>query len=197
MAKTIEVDEEEYLSSKKLRDTVATWMKNPAARRKLLEANRAADPKADIPELDQPDPIEARVSPVIDELKALRKEISEQNAKRENDEKLNALTSKIEGGFRTLRSEHGLTAEGEQQIRKLMEEEGITNVTVAWNHFNAMHPPATPVTPGIGGWNFLEPEKEAADADYFDKLIKSKGENDSLALNQSRLVLSEMRGNRR
>ena len=119
MAKLIEVDEEEYLSSKKLRDTVATWMKNPAARRKLLEANKAADPKAEIPELDQPDPIEAKVTPVLDELKALRKEMAEDKAKREQDEKLNALTSKIESGFRTLRSEHGLTAEGEQQIRKL------------------------------------------------------------------------------
>ena len=197
MAKLIEVDEEEYLSSKKLRDTVATWMKNPAARRKLLEANKAADPKAEIPELDQPDPIEAKVTPVLDELKALRKEMAEDKAKREQDEKLNALTSKIESGFRTLRAEHGLTPEGEQQIRKVMEEEGITNVAVAWNHFNAMHPPATPVTPGIGGWNFLEPEKEAADADYFDKLMKSKGENDQLALNQSRSVLSEMRGSRR
>jgi hypothetical protein len=197
VAKLIEVDEEEYLSSKKLRDTVATWMKNPAARRKLLEANKAADPKAEIPELDQPDPIEAKVTPVLDELKAIRKELAEDKAKREQDEKLNALTSKIESGFRTLRSEHGLTAEGEQQIRKVMEEEGITNVAVAWNHFNAMHPPATPVTPGIGGWNFLEPEKEAADADYIDKLFKSKGENDQLALNQSRSVLSEMRGARR
>jgi hypothetical protein len=193
--RVIEVDEEEYRASTTLRDTVAKWMKNPAARRKMLEAHRAADPKAEIPELDQPDPVDAKLNPVLEELKALRKEQADDKEARAKKEAVDSLTTRIESGFKTLRAEHGLTAEGEASIRKLMEDEGITNVAVAWNHFNALHPPQAPINPGIGGWNFAEPAQDQAED--FKKLFESKGENDALTMKIARDVLTDIRGSRR
>ena len=50
---TVEVDELQLQQSNKLRQTVEGWLKHPKAKRKILEAQKLVDPKADIPELDR------------------------------------------------------------------------------------------------------------------------------------------------
>jgi hypothetical protein len=196
MAK-IEVDEEEFRASATLRQTIGNWMKNPAARRKLLEANKAFDPKAEIPELDQPDPIEARVAPVADEVAKLRKELADERAAKEAAEKLASLSSKIDKGFEKLRREERLTAQGEEAVRKLMEEEGITNPEIAWSHFQRLHPPQDVITPGgQGAWNFFEPASDDQ-ADDVKKLIESRGQSNSVVDKMARDALNEFRGNSR
>src|SRR5262252_7351678 len=94
-----EIDEEDIRASVVLRNTIGNWMKNPAAKRKMLEAHRAADPKADIPELDQPDPLDARLTPVLTELEALKKATKERDERDERDKALGALKRSIDEGF--------------------------------------------------------------------------------------------------
>ena len=196
MAKMIEVDEEEFRKSETLRKTVAEWMKNPAARRKLLEANKAYDPKAEIPELDQPDPIEARVAPVMTEVEALKKQLRERDEKDAQDKALASLTNSIEKGFQKLRSEEQLTTAGEESVRKLMEEKGITDPEIAWAYHQRIHPPQSPIqNSGSGAWNFLEPP--ADDQVDLKSLIETKGESIPLLDKMARDALADIRGQQR
>ena len=196
MAKMIEVDEEEFRKSETLRKTVAEWMKNPAARRKLLEANKAYDPKAEIPELDQPDPIEARVAPVMTEVEALKKQLRERDEKDAQDKALASLTNSIEKGFQKLRSEEQLTTAGEESVRKLMEEKGITDPEIAWAYHQRIHPPQSPIqNSGSGAWNFLEPP--ADDQVDLKRLIETKGESIPLLDKMARDALADIRGQQR
>lgn len=193
MPKMIEVDEESYLRSEKLRSTLASWMNNPASKRKLLEAHKAFDPKAEIPELDQPDPVQAALKPTLDRMEVLEKQLADERSEREKREKLDAFTGKIEKSFDKLRREEGLTPAGEEGVRKLMEEEGISNPEIAWSHFQKLHPPAAPVMPGgTGSWNFMEPPPD--DAKDIKALIDNRGENEQVADRMARDILADIRG---
>ena len=188
-----EIDEEDIRASVKLRNTIGGWMKSPAARRKLLEAHKAADPKADIPELDQPDPLDARLTPVLTELEALKKAAKERDERDERDKSLGALKRSIDDGFERLRRTEGLTAAGEEAINKLMEDKGITDPEIAYSHFIRMHPPQSLATPGSAGiFGVLEPPAEG-DADV-KKLIDSRGESGPVVDKMIRDALSEFRG---
>ena len=67
----VEVDELQIQQSNKLKQTVENWLKHPKAKRKILEAQKLVDPKADIPELDEPDPIEALRTESAEKIAAL------------------------------------------------------------------------------------------------------------------------------
>lgn len=191
-----EFDEEDLRASVTLRNTIGNWMKNPAARRKMLEAHRAADPKADIPELDQPDPLEVRVAPLTADIAALRKELADERAKQESDKALGALKRSIEEGFARLRTQEGLQPAGEEAIHKLMDEKGITDPEIAYSHLIRMHPPQSLVTPGSAGvFGFLEPPAEA-DTDV-KNLIASRGESTPVVDKMIRDALSDFRGQTR
>jgi hypothetical protein len=189
-----EIDEEDVRASVVLRNTVAKWMKNPAAHRKLLEAHKAFDPNAQIPELDQPDPVEARVAPVASELAALRKELADERSARAAKEQLDVLSNKIETGLARIARDENLTPDGIAAVRKLMEEEGITNPEIAWSHFTRLHPPQMPVTPGGNGaaWNFMEPPPD--DQVDLKKLIETKGESNQIVDKMVRDTLNDFRG---
>src|ERR1700752_1085485 len=188
----IEVDEEEVRANRKLREQIGAWMKNPVARRKLLEANKAFDPKADIPELDQPDPLEQRVAPLQTSVEELKKQLAEEKAAREQEKKLSELSAGIERDFDDLRRNHGLLPEGEAAVRKIMEEEGITKPKIAWAHFLREHPPQTPVATGAssGPWDFLE--RPADDQVDLKKLIESHGESTPVVDKLAREALAEI-----
>jgi len=193
----IEVDEEEVRANRKLREQIGAWMKNPVARRKLLEANKAFDPKAEIPELDQPDPLEQRVAPLQTSVEELKKQLADEKAAREQEKKLSDLSAGIERDFEDLRRNHGLLAEGEAAVRKIMEEEGITKPKIAWAHFLREHPPQTPVATSAssGPWDFLAPP--ADDQVDLKKLIESQGQSTLVVDKLAREALSEIRGQAR
>ena len=91
----IEVDEEEFRRNSLLTATVNKWMQNPKSKRKLLEAHRAFDPKAEIPELDAPDPFDEKLNPVLTEVQALKKQLEDERADRDKKEKLAEFDAKI------------------------------------------------------------------------------------------------------
>jgi hypothetical protein len=189
-----EIDEEDVRASVTLRNTIGNWMKNPAARRKMLEAHKTFDPKAEIPELDQPDPLDAKVSPLAAKIADLEKQIADDKAAREQKEKLETLSNKIETGLARIAETERLTPEGIAAVRKLMEDEGITNPEIAWSHFQRLHPPQMPVTPGGNGaaWNFMDPP--ADDQVDLRKLIETKGESEAVVNKLVRDTLGDLRG---
>lgn len=155
----IEIDENEYrdlMQTKALKTTVEQMMANPAARRKLLEARKAVDPNASIPEIDAAAPVEAAVSEVKNEFAALRKELAEEKAAREQAEKLAALNGRWEKGRADLRAQ-GYTDEGIAEIEKVMEAEGIANHAAAAAYYDRLHPPAEPVVPTSTKFDIFQP----------------------------------------
>ena len=66
------------------------------------------------------------------EVEALKKQLRERDEKDAQDKALASLTNSIEKGFQKLRSEEQLTTAGEESVRKLMEEKGITDPEIAW-----------------------------------------------------------------
>lgn len=188
----IEVDEEEFLRSQKLRATVERVMADPDAAVLVEQAIKKIDPNAKTPRLDarktQTEPVDA-----------LRKEMSEfiaaQNKRNEENEaqaKRDAMKARIDAGFAKLRQD-GYNDEGIKKIEALMEEKGLLDPTDAAIIFERMHPPAAPVVPSGGAWNFPEIPKDGG-SDYEKSLLDSKGNNDLIAERKALEVLAEIRG---
>ena len=95
----IELDEAQYAELARVPEyrsvfeMISGIMKNPKARKKLLEARKEADPNAVIPELDAAAPLVAEISTVREELAATRKELADDKTARETAKKLANLES--------------------------------------------------------------------------------------------------------
>lgn len=146
MAKTIEVDESVFLSQTQLAKTVQSILAKPGARKKFLEAYKEAEPAAVIPELDAAKPITDAVESVRKEFQDWRKEQEEKQAKRDEEDRISKLRSGVEAGFTKLR-EQGVTDEGIDGVKKLMEEKGLIDPEIAWAYFERIHPQPAPAAP--------------------------------------------------
>jgi hypothetical protein len=193
MGKTVEVDEVDLQRSVKAREFVETIWNNPKARRKLLEAQKEVKPDDPmVKELDRPDPIEDRFAALTKQNDELRKEIADDKAKREQDDKLSQLKRQRADGIAQLRRDRW-TDEGIKGVEAIMEEKGILDPLDAAAIFEKAHPPQDPILPGgSGSWNFLEPAP--AESDDLKKLIETKGENNFLLDKMAREALMEVRG---
>lgn len=193
MGRMVEVDEEEFARNAKLRNTIAAWMNNPKAKRKMLEAHKEFDPTVKIPELDEPDPVDARVQPLRSELEELKAQIAADKAASARKAQLDEFEAKVESGFSKLRRD-GLTSQGEQAVRELMHAEGIVNPEIAWSHLQRTMPQQAPVTPGgVSRWNFFDQGDDQAE---LKRLIDTRGENEGVVDKMARDALSEMRQGR-
>jgi hypothetical protein len=187
----VEIDENELRNLRTLQNTVSTVMKDPIAKLKVQEAVKRVIPNAQTPELDN-----AVIQYKLDEeresrIAALEKQIADDKAQREADEKLRGFKSQVDSGFDKLRQD-GWTEAGIDEVRKIMEEKGITDHAIAAAYWEKLHPPQAPVAPnGRGGWNFME-QLNDGDADL-KKLIESKGENSALVDKMAYDALTEMR----
>lgn len=173
---TVEVDEVQVQQSTKLRSTVEAWMKNPKARRKILEAQKLVDPKADIPELDEPDPIEEVRKASDEKIAALTKQIEDDKATRERDARIQQLQNLKDTGIAKLRSEHRYNDDGIKAVEAIMETKGVLDPLDAAAIWERDHPPQAPIQQtGTGGWNFAQLPDTTADADdkYVDQLLKA------------------------
>ena len=198
----VEVDELQLQQSHKLKQTVENWLKNPKAKRKILEAQKLVDPKADIPELDEPDPIEALRAESTKEIADLKKQIEEDKANRERDGRLAQLQTLKDNGIKILRTERRYFDDGIKSIEKIMEEKGILDPLDAAAIFERDHPPQAPVQQtGSGGWNFGELPASTDDADekYVDQLLKAgkNGISDGALMQRVGNTINEVRGNAR
>lgn len=196
MAKMVEIDEAELLTSQKARDTLAALMKHPTARRKVLEAYKEVKPDEAIPELDSQQPILAEVAAAKADLEARVKKFEDDQAKRDDDNRKRELSSRWSEGQKLLRTEHRYTDEGIKAVEEMMEKKGIVDHEDGRLLFEAIHPPQQPITPnGSGAWNFLDVPSDGSED--LKKLIETKGENNGLLDKMTREALAEVRGSKR
>ena len=190
----VEVDEVELLRLRKQDQTVQHIWGNPKARRKIQEAVKEADPNMRIPELEIEEAAKAPVMALEKTVADLQKQIADDKAEREKNDKLNALNHSVESGFGKLRKS-GWTDDGLVEVKKLMEERGIIDPEIAAAYYEKQHPPQVPATPsGVGAWNFGE---VADDTDAYSKALmasKNAAENDSLVMREAGKALQEIRG---
>ena len=190
----VEVDEIELLRLRKQDQTVQHIWGNPKARRKIQEAVKEADPNMRIPELEIEEAAKAPVMALEKTVADLQKQIADDKAEREKNDKLNALNTSVEGGFGKLRKA-GWTDDGLVEVKKLMEERGIIDPEIAAAYYEKQHPPQVPATPsGVGAWNFGE---VADDTEAYSKALmasKNAAENDSLVMREAGKALQEIRG---
>lgn len=152
MPQVYELDEAEFARYQALKQNapvvamVEQIMGNPNARKKLLEARKAVDPNAAIPELDAAKPIEEAVSGIREEFATIRKELADEKAEREKERSLATLNANWSKGQAKLRAA-GYTEDGIKAIEKLMEEQGIANHEAAAAYYDRLNPPAEPVAP--------------------------------------------------
>lgn len=188
----IEVDEEEYVRNSRLRDTVAKIWANPKTRVQLQALHKEVDPSAQTPELDAQAPVNEAISSIKKDMSEFLAEQRKEKAEREQQEKLSSLNSKISSGLAALR-QAGWNDTGIKGVEEIMEKHGIVDVEIAANHYEKLHPPPPPVTPGgSGAWNFLEPPSDD-DADL-KQLIESKGQSMPLLDKMVRDTLADVRG---
>src|ERR1035437_1143267 len=195
MAKVVEVDEAEYNQMVALRGVASKIVANPAARRRLEEAHKLADPNAATPLLDQ----EAQqLAPVKELEKTVNDRIAKFEKERDDERReqtLATINSKQEAGFRRLKNEHRYTDEGVEAVRKLMETKGLMDVDDAVAIFERPNPPQMPSTPSGGmtgaAWNFTDITAEADKS--IQDLIATKGQNDQIADRMATAALQDFR----
>ena len=197
----VEVDELQLQQSNRLKQTMENWLRNPKAKRKILEAQKLVDPKADIPELDEVDPVEEIRASTAKEIADLKKELADKDAARERDGRIAQLQAMKDTGIKKLR-EGRYTDEGIKAVEKIMEEKGILDPLDAAAIFERDHPPQAPVQQsGTGSWNFGELPSSTDDADekYVDQLLKGgkNGISDGALSQRISQTINEVRGNAR
>lgn len=197
MAKMIEVEEGEYNQMVALRGVASKIVANPAARRRLEEAHKLADPNAPTPTLDQEN---AQLAPVRELEKTVNDRIAKFEKEREDEKRestLAAIADRQTKGLAKLRSA-GYTDEGVAAVQKLMEDKGLLDVDDAVAIFERHNPPQTPTTPsgGITGtsWGFADVNAESDKS--IQDLIASKGQNDSVSDRMANAALNDFRSRR-
>ena len=189
----VEIDEVELQRLQKQDRTVHTLMSNPKAKRKILEAYKAHDPNANIPELDLEEAAKAPVTALEKTVTELRNELAADKQARDDEKRLSALNGSVESGMAKLRRA-GWTDDGLTEVRKLMDERGILDPEIAAAYYEKQHPPQSPANPsGSGSWDFMAPP---AEDDTYIKAItasKSAADNDQLAMNEARKTVQQFR----
>jgi hypothetical protein len=147
-------------------------------------AEKASNPKADIPELDEPDPIEEIKKELAEKTAALEKKLADSEASRDQEKKLSAISQMQEAGYAKLRREQKYTDEGLKALKEIMDQKGILDPLDAAAIFERDHPPPPPVSPRASGssWNFADPPSEETNKKFFDDLMNSKGNIPDMAL---------------
>src|SRR5580700_8284639 len=103
----------------------------------------------------------------------------------------------VEDGNSALLRE-GWTKDGLKALDEFREKEGILDPIHAAAVYEKLHgSQVAPVTPSshTGGWDFTQPSTQ--DEDYTKKLLETRGESESLVMQQANKSLMDFRGNNR
>jgi|SRR5215469_7155457 len=190
----IEVDETEFLNNRKLSELVGKMLKNPEARRRVLEAQKIIDPNTVIPEIDSAKPVHDAVTALGDKFDKALAEIREERTKEKEEKRLEELKGQWRSGQQFLR-EHGYNEEGIKKVEELMEARGIASHEDAAKIFEFDNPPPPPSTPaGSGSFNLFDVQDKTDD---FKELLQSKGNSESVLRKMTDAAIAEVRGQRR
>ena len=196
MAK-VEVDELEFQNGQQTIAAVRKLMAHPKASLLIEEARKLVEPDAPTPRLDQHKQVNEPIEKLENEIKTLKKTLEDEKAENEKNSKLALLADKVEKGNAKLKSE-GWTTDGLKALDEFREKEGILDPIHAAAVYEKLHgAQVAPATPSnhIGGWDFTQPATQ--DEEFTKKLLETRGESESLVLNQAMKSLNEFRGNNR
>lgn len=177
----VEIDETELQSFRTLTGQVQKIMANPAARRKLLEAQKESDPSVVIPELDAAQPVMAELKKLSDSFDAFKAETAKEKTEREEKDRLAVLGTRWDEGRKYARAQAGYTDEGLTQLEKFMETHGVADHKIAIPAFERENPPPEPVQPSGAGSAFnIFGDKRPEDSAITQLLEGKIGENQFL-----------------
>lgn len=197
MAKMIEIDEDDFQRARNTQAVVAKLLAHPKAALLVEEARKLVEPDAPTPHLDRHKEANEPVKQLEAKIAELQKKIEDDKAENEKNAKLASLAKRVEDGNARLLSE-GWTKDGIKALDEFREKEGIIDPIAAAAYYEKLNgaqvAPATPSS-GIGSWDFTQPAKE--DEDYTKKLLETRGESESLVMNQAMKSLMDFRGTNR
>ena len=194
MAKVIEVDETQFNNGQETIAAVQKMLAHPKAALLVEQAKKLVYPDSPTPRIDASkqanEPLEAMQKKIDD----LEKKLADEKAETEKNSKLAMLAEKVEKGNAALLRE-GWTKDGLKALDEFREREGILDPVHAAAVYEKLHgaqvQPATPSS-HFGGWDFTNPSTQ--DEDYTKKLLETKGESESLVMQQAMKSLKEFRG---
>lgn len=186
----VEIDEVELMNMRQVTGAVQKILANPAARKKLLEAQKDINPNAVIPELDQAKPFQDALAKTNEELAALRKQRDEDKAEAVKEKNLAALTSQWEAG-RSKARKSGYTDDGLQALEKFMEEKGVADFDVAMAAFEKLNPPQETVAPAGGRFDLIGRVND--NSDTMKRLLESHGQDNFAVGSLVNQALSDVR----
>ena len=138
----VELTDEEAEIAKRAVLLVKQLTDNPDAKAHLERGLKVLSPGIRTTE-EVHDAVRAPLMAQIEELKKRQddRDAAEAEAatKRANDEAL----GRLEGGFARLRKDKGLTAEGEEKLKQIMQDKTIPDPEVAFAYFEQMNPKPT------------------------------------------------------
>jgi hypothetical protein len=197
MGKVIEVDETQFQNGQETIAAVQKMLSHPKAALLVEQAKKLVYPDAPTPRLDQHQQANEPIEKLQAKIDELNKKIEDKDAEREKNEKLASLAARVEKGNARL-AEDGWTADGIKALDEFREKEGILDPIHAAAVYEKLHgsqvAPATPSS-HIGGWDFTQPSTQ--DEDYTKKLLETRGESESLVMQQATKSLNDFRGNNR
>lgn len=193
MPKMIEVDEDTWNRYSHIAGLLGKIVQDPKRKAQIERLHKEVDPNAPTPTLDleksQAEPIEA----LRKELDDYKKSVADERSKQQEEATRAALNARFEAGRKSLKDE-GWTAEGIEQLEKMMQEKGIIDHADAAKIFMHDHPPQTPAMPGgTGSWNFLESVNEDEGDKFVKKLIETQGKQDYVVDKAAVQALTEFR----
>ena len=188
---TREIDETEFLQSQAVVQAVTGMLRNPAAKKLLLQARKTADPTASIPELDAVAPVQDELARIREEMAAERRAREEDKAARAEQERLAQFRDQWEGQKRALRNE-GWLDDGIAAVEKHARERGIPDLEAAAAHFQKLNPPPAPVVNANTSWDFFE--TPPAEDKFVQRMIESKGGDDHALNAEINRTLQDIRG---
>lgn len=190
---TIEVDELEFQNNKQLKDLVGKMLKNPDARRRVLEAQKIIEPNAAIPELDAAKPVQDAVAALSEKFDKAIGEIKADRDKEKDEARLASLQSRWRSGQDFLKA-NGYNEEGIKKVEDIMEKRGIASHEDAAKIFEFENPPPPPTTPsGMGSYNFFAKDNGGDD---WKELLQSRGESESVLNKMTSAALADVRNQR-
>jgi hypothetical protein len=197
MAKMIEVDETEFANGQETIKAVREMLAHPDAALLVERARKLVKPDVPTPRLDAHKQANEPIEKLHTEIADLKKSLADKEAENEKNAKLSALAKRVEDGNSALLRE-GWTKDGLKALDEFREKEGILDPIHAAAVYEKLHgsqvAPATPSS-HIGGWDFTNPSTQ--DEDYTKKLLETKGESESLVMQQAMKSLNEFRGTNR
>jgi len=187
----VQVEETELANLRAVADFVSKGLSNKEARKLLLQARKAVDPNAVIPEIDAAAPVLSQVEELRSLVSEQKKLMEQEAAARAEEKQLAEFRSNWDRQKAALRNA-GWRDEGIAEVEKHAQERGIGDLEIAAAHWEKLHPPAEPVQPsGSGSWGFFDQPGE--DDKFVKAMMESHGEDESALNAEINATLREVR----